>query len=172
MHAAWVLIPFLFIRFVLLGTLDKKALSRAALFPTTIGKEKIAYWLYQISNVLIFLYLFLLKIETTHPLFYIGLAIYILGIIICVISIINFAKPTENGINTKGIYKISRNPMYVGYFIFFLGCALLTRSILLFIFLIVFQISAHWIILSEERWCINEFGKEFIGYMDKVRRYL
>ena len=172
MNASWTLVPFLFIRFVLLGLLDKKALSRAAFFSPTIGKEKIAYWFYQISNVLVFLYLFFLKIETTPPLFYIGLVIYSLGIIICVFSIFSFAKPAENGINTNGIYEISRNPMYIGYFVFFLGCVLLTRSSLLIIFSIVFQISAHWIILSEERWCIKEFGKEYISYMNKVRRYL
>ncbi len=37
---------------------------------------------------------------------------------------------------------------------------------------IVFQISAYWIILSEERWCVKKFGEEYINYMNKVRRYI
>ena len=172
MSAFWLLIPFILIRFVLLGVLDKKALKRAAFFPLLVGKEKIAYLFYQITNVLIFLYLFFLKIRIGYPLFYIGLTVYGLGIIVCIVSMFNFAKPKKNGITLKGLYLVSRNPMYVGYFIYFLGCVLLTHSLILLALLVVFQISAHWIILSEERWCTKEFGEEYISYMNRVRRYL
>lgn len=62
--------------------------------------------------------------------------------------------------------------MYVAYFIYFLGCGLLINSLAYFIVLIVFQISVHWIILSEERWCMKEFGEEYKEYMNKVGRYI
>ena len=88
------------------------------------------------------------------------------------ISIINFSYPSKKGINKNGIYKISRNPMYLSYFIFFFGCVLITQSLLLLAFVILFIITSHVIIISEERWCINEFGKEYLDYMKKVRRYI
>jgi protein-S-isoprenylcysteine O-methyltransferase Ste14 len=100
------------------------------------------------------------------------LGIFALGIILCIWSVVDFAKPTQNGLNRSGSYRISRNPMYIAYFVYFLGCVLLTRSVLLFAILLVFQISAHWIIRSEERWCLQEFGQEYIDYMKKVRRYI
>lgn len=171
MNGFLLLIPFMLIRFGFLSLLNKEGLKRAALFAPLIGKEKVAYWLYQISNILIFAYLFFLTI-TTKSWFYVGLAIYGLGILFCFASVLNFAKPAENGINLNGLYRISRNPMYVAYFIYFLGCVLLTQSLLLFVILIVFQISAHWIILSEERWCIEKFGEEYKSYMKEVRRYI
>jgi protein-S-isoprenylcysteine O-methyltransferase Ste14 len=171
MNAFLTIIPLIFIRFGLLSILDKEALKRAAFFAPLIGKEKVAYWFYQISNILIFVYLFLLKIATDSYWFYVGLVIYGLGVLLCLMSVLNFAKPTENGINLKGLYRVSRNPMYVAYFIYFLGCVLLTQSLILFTILLVFQISAHWIILSEERWCVKKFGEEYIKYMNKVRRY-
>ncbi|WP_442911269.1 methyltransferase [Lachnoclostridium sp. An196] len=31
--------------------------------------------------------------------------------------------PDENGLNTNGIYRFSRNPMYVAYFVCFTGMA-------------------------------------------------
>lgn len=62
--------------------------------------------------------------------------------------------------------------MYVGYFIYFMGCCILTQSSLLFVIVLIFQYSAHTIILSEERWCIEKFKTEYIEYMEKVRRYL
>ena len=172
MNAFLLVIPLILIRFVLLSILDKEALKRAAFFAPLIGKEKVAYWFYQITNILFFIYLFFLKITTDPNWLYAGLVMFGLGSLLCLLSVIYFAKPAENGINLKGIYRVSRNPMYVAYFIYFLGCVLLTQSIILLIVLLVFQISAHWIILSEERWCVNKFGEEYINYMNKVRRYI
>jgi protein-S-isoprenylcysteine O-methyltransferase Ste14 len=149
-----------------------EGLKRAAFFAPLIGREKTAYWFYQISNILIFVYLFFLKIKTDSNWYYVGLVTYGLGMLLCLASVSNFAKPSKNGINLRGLYRISRNPMYVSYFIYFLGCVLLTKSLLLFVILMIFQISAHWIILSEERWCIKKFGEEYKNYMNKVRRYI
>jgi protein-S-isoprenylcysteine O-methyltransferase Ste14 len=172
MNAFLLVIPLILIRFVLLSILGKEALKRAAFFAPVIGKEKAAYWFYQISNILIFIYLCILNITADPYWVYVGLVIYGLGISLCIVSVSNFAKPAENGINLNGIYRISRNPMYVAFFIYFLGCVLLTQSFILLAILVVFQISAHWIILSEERWCIKKFGEEYINYMNKVRRYI
>lgn len=172
MNAFLLLIPFILIRFGLLNILNKDGIKRAALFAPLIGKEKVIYWFYQISNLLFFVYLFFLKITTDSYWFYAGLVVYGLGLLLCLTSVSNFAKPEENGINVNGLYRISRNPMYVAYFIYFLGCVFLTQSILLLTLLMVFQISAHWIILSEERWCINKFGEEYKNYMNEVRRYI
>lgn len=172
MNAFWLLVPVLLIRYGVLGFLDKASLKRAAFFPPMVGKEKPAYLIYQIATLFMFIYPFFLRIGTDGPLFGIGLAIYGLGIIVYTASIFHFSKPGKNGINQNGLYRISRNPMYIGYFIYFLGCVLLTNSIVMLAALIVFQISAHWIILSEERWCVKEFGEDYISYVKKVRRYL
>ncbi len=172
MNAFLTVIPLIVIRFGLLGILDKKALRRAALFAPLLGKEKVAYWFYQTSNIAFFVYLCFLRITTDPFWLYTGLVIYGLGVLLCVRSVIDFARPKENGINVSGLYRISRNPMYLAYFVLFFGCVLLTRSLILFIILFVFQISAHWIIRSEERWCIDKFGEEYVNYMCKVRRYI
>ena len=50
--------------------------------------------------------------------------------------------------------------------------ALLTASALLLTLVLVFQVSAHWIIRAEERWCLERFGAAYARYMQKVRRYL
>ena len=130
------------------------------------------YLIYQITNLILVFYLFFLKVEIAFPIFYIGIVVYCIGLVICTLSIISFSKPQANGINLNGIYTISRNPMYVGYFFYYLGCGLLTQSLVYILVVLVFQIDTHFIILSEERWCLNEFGTEYRNYMDKVSRYL
>lgn len=171
MNAFLTVIPIILIRYGLLSAMSKEGLKRAGLFAPLLGKEKVAFWIYQITTVLTLLCLLLLKIRTDSVWFYIGLIIYISGIILYAVSVANYANPKINGINVNGLYRISRNPMYIAYFIYFLGCVLLTHSWILFGLLIIFQISAHWIILSEERWCIKKFGTEYIKYMNRVSRY-
>ena len=172
MNALLTMIPMSLIRFGLLRILSKEALRRAAFFAPLIGKEKVAFWVYEITTLLILIYLFFLKIRTDSVWFYLGFITYSLGIILYAVAIIDYAKPKTNGINLNGLYRVSRNPMYITYFIYFLGCVLLTQSWILLVLLICFQISVHWIILSEERWCVKEFGEEYIKYMNKVRRYI
>lgn len=52
-------------------------------------------------------------------------------------------EPDDRGICRNGLYRFSRNPMYVAYFIYFLGCVLLAQSVVLLLLVCVFQLSAH-----------------------------
>lgn len=172
MNAFILLIPLLFIRYVLLFLLDRGALKRAAYFPPLAGWEKPAYWAYQLATAAIFVYPFFLKVSAGSLLFAIGLAVYAVGTVLFAVSAVHFAKPGSDGMNRNGIYRFSRNPMYVSYFLYFLGCVLLTQSWILLIPVLVFQVSGHWIILSEERWCLKAFGDSYAGYMRTVGRYI
>lgn len=172
MNGLLLIIPLILIRFGLLRLFSKKALGRAAYFAPLEGYERKVLVLYQISNIFLVLYPLALKIHTEEPLFIVGLLVYGAGVCLLVISTFSFARPKQGGINTSGIYKISRNPMYIGYFIYFMGCVLLMRSWLMFGALIIFIASTHPIVLSEERWCIHKFGDEYVRYMSNVRRYI
>lgn len=174
MNGFLLLVPFLLIRFGILSIFnDNNAIQRAAHFPPMVGKERLVYWIYQILNIMIFVYLYFLTVKIDFSwLFYSGLVIYILGLILCTISIVNYGKPTDDGLNINGIYRISRHPMYLSYFVCFIGCAILTRSLVLGGIVIIFQFASHYIILYEERWCIERFGDEYKRYMNEVRRYI
>ena len=173
MPAGILLLPFLGVRFLLLSCLSGTALRRVARFAPMQGAEKIAYIVYQLSN----LGIFLLLIFSTVPLapswsLFLGLLCYLCGLALCAAAVINFASPDRSGLNTAGLYRFSRNPMYVAYFVCFLGMALLARSLPVLGAVLVFQVSAHWIILAEERWCTTAFGSAYRHYMQRVRRYL
>jgi protein-S-isoprenylcysteine O-methyltransferase Ste14 len=152
--------------------ISKKAIERAGFFPPTEGKEQVAFYLYQITTLILLIYLFFSEIKFNIILNYVGLSVYIIGTILYIKSIIDFSKPQESGINKNGLYKYSRNPMYVAFFLYFLGCSLLINSLFYFTILLIFQTSVHYLILSEERWCIKEFEEEYKKYMKKVRRYI
>lgn len=173
MNGVLLLIPFLLIRFPLLSLLDKQAIRRAAYFAPMQGKEVIAYYIYQISTGGILVYPFFLMVKADFSwIFYTGLVCYFLGFCLSAVTMVSFSFPDATGLNTNGIYKFSRNPMYVAYFVNFFGIAMLTQSLILLGIVCVFQISAHWIILAEERWCLEKFGDVYKRYMEKVRRYI
>lgn len=172
MNGVVLLIPFFFIRFILLFYLNKDAVKRAAHFAPTQGFEMYAYYIYQISNIAIFIYLcFLSVIIEKSWICMVGVLLYTVGLLLCAITMINFARPSENGMNTYGLYRFSRNPMYVSYALYFIGCVILTQSFSLLCIVIVFQISSHWMIVAEERWCLEKFDSSYKNYMKSVRRY-
>ena len=173
MNGCILLLPFFLIRFGFLALLRKQAVRRAAHFAPVQGKEVIAYWIYQLSTVGIILYPLFLHIQADFSLlFYAGLVFSGIGLAALFITVINFSFPNDMGLNTNGLYRFSRNPMYVSYFFCFVGMALLTQSAVLLCMVFIFQVSAHWIIRAEERECIKKFGISYEQYMKKTRRYL
>ena len=159
MGAFVMAIPIIIIRYAFLNILNKEAFKRAAYFAPLVGRERIAYWVYQITTLFIMVDLLLLKIKVDSDWFYIGVVTYSFGLVLYAISMLDYARPKTNGININGLYRISRNPMYIAYFICLFGCVLISSSWTLFTLLIIFQLSSHLIILSEERWCIKKFGE-------------
>jgi len=72
---------------------------------------------------------------------------------------------------TGGLFSISRNPMYVCFFMFFLGMFLIHRNILVIFALILFSMAIHRQILREEKFLQKHYGSEYMEYCQKVRRY-
>lgn len=168
----WLLAPFFLIRFGLLSALDRGAVLRAAHFPPLVRGERLAYWVYQISNAAILLCILCSRVRFAPlGLFAAGAALYGLGTLLLLLSVADFAAPSQGGMSQRGLYRFSRNPMYVAYFLLFAGCALLVQSPVLPAFVLIFQTAAHWIIRAEERWCAERFGEAYLQYRKRVRRY-
>lgn len=168
-----LLAPFLLIRFGLLSRLSKDAVRRAAHYPAGFQEKPVVYWAYQLSTVGIFVCSCFLAVTLEPSLwFWGGAVVYGIGTLLCAASMVDFAAPGQGGLKRVGLYRFSRNPMYVSYFFCFAGCALLTRSLVLLGFVMVFQFSGHWLILAEEQWCLEQFGEEYRQYMREVRRYI
>lgn len=101
------------------------------------------------------------------------------GLLFTVISMLNLGKSTRLGLpsgetelKTGGIYKISRNPMYVGFNLFTITAMLFTLNIFIFLIGMYSIIVYHLIIRNEENFLISRFGVDYENYMKKVRRYI
>jgi protein-S-isoprenylcysteine O-methyltransferase Ste14 len=81
-------------------------------------------------------------------------------------------KPATS-LQTTGIYRISRNPMYVGLAIVYLGLTCLIGNWWnLILFPVLFLIVQEYIIKREEKYLKLEFGEQYTQYKKTVRRWL
>ena len=80
---------------------------------------------------------------------------------------------TASSIVTSGIYRYTRNPMYLGMAIALAGSALWRVNLLGLLLVPVFcAFISRFQIKPEERALIASFGNEFAAYMARVRRWI
>jgi protein-S-isoprenylcysteine O-methyltransferase Ste14 len=80
-------------------------------------------------------------------------------------------KPTGKIVST-GVYSISRNPMYLGCVLLFLGLSFLANSLYILGMLLISIIFCEKVlILPEENYLKNKFGTEYVDYCQYVSRW-
>ena len=86
----------------------------------------------------------------------------------------NPMKPeSTSSLVLSGIYKVSRNPMYLGFFLILVGFAIFISNALAFLFLPAFIFYMNrFQIEPEEKALACKFGQEFDAYKSRVRRWL
>lgn len=171
MNAIVLGIPIILVRYGLLSIVNKEALARAAFFPPVQGREKTAFAVYQVTTLFLLIAPAFFRIHLATILNCLGGFLFLAGLALYVLAILDFARPQAGGVNKNGLYRYSRNPMYVAFFLYFLGCSLLIISWLYLGVLLVFQVSVHYLTLSEERWCLAHLP-DYGSYMNTVRRYM
>jgi protein-S-isoprenylcysteine O-methyltransferase Ste14 len=115
--------------------------------------------------------------RAAHPL---GIALFGLGLF-GLIAIFGFRRagtspnpwmPTQRLV-TSGIYRITRNPMYIGFTLWYLAVTCWFNSLWPLVVLPVVVIVMHFgVILREERYLEGKFGEEYREYRGRVRRWV
>jgi protein-S-isoprenylcysteine O-methyltransferase Ste14 len=111
----------------------------------------------------------------------IGIIITVLGITSLILAATLFRK-NKNPVNPSGstqliicsgIYKYTRNPMYLGLTTIFIGISIITNAWFSFILLFpLLMICQKGIIEREESYLTRKFGNEYLDYQSKVRRWI
>ena len=74
---------------------------------------------------------------------------------------------------TSGVYRFTRNPMYVGMSFAYAGLALSLNTVWCLLFLPVALVSVYVLaIRPEERYLSRKFGEQYHRYSKKVRRWI
>ncbi len=88
-------------------------------------------------------------------------------------SSFRIGTPKEStNLRVDGVYRFSRNPMYLGVYATVLASVLYTLNPVVLL-LAVFVIAVHHkIVLAEEEHMRKVFGQEYLDYSHRVRRYI
>jgi len=80
---------------------------------------------------------------------------------------------TSKNLVIRGPYKLSRNPMYVGLTLAYIGEAFLLLQLLPLLFLPLVWAYIQWVIIPVEEKRLHEtFADEYAAYCSQVRRWL
>jgi protein-S-isoprenylcysteine O-methyltransferase Ste14 len=111
---------------------------------------------------------------------YIGILFCYIGLIIFLLALISFGKSWRIGIDennsneliTNGIFKYSRNPIFLFMDLYFIGIMLIYPNIIFILLATGTIIGIHLQIIREEKFLLNKFGEKYIEYKNKTRRYI
>lgn len=157
------------------------------------GKSPIRKFDYIIAKISFFSLVFLILKQYLDIMLYdykygdvsiivdIGGILIIIGILIILAGMINMWSSLRMGLprkktklRTDGLFRISRNPIYVGFLFIDFGALFYIYDFIVVVIVlsILSAIYHHRIILGEEKFLEKTFGKEYMEYKSKVRRYL
>ncbi|BDF94796.1 MULTISPECIES: methyltransferase family protein [Pseudoalteromonas] len=122
-------------------------------------------------------------IDFTAFIFYSAIILLVIGCVFCIAGVVSFRlanttvdprKPElASRLVTTGIYRISRNPMYVGFAFILTAWGVWLTSLWALLCVIAFIGYLTWFqIIPEERKLQKIFGKDYSDYKLQVKRWL
>ena len=139
------------------------------------------YFLVLLILSILFHFVFPLKKIISFPYNYIGALLILIGIVLNLWADAIFKKSKTtvkphlmpSSFEVSGPFRISRHPMYLGMLLILLGASILSRSLITFIFPILFIIIMEIkFIPMEEKNMKKTFGKDYLEYKKRVRRWI
>lgn len=115
------------------------------------------------------------------PVRIVGVLVAVVGVAVFIISVLTMrdswrarvSKTDKTELVTKGIYKISRNPAFLGFDLMYLGILLMFFNLVLFEVSLFAMLMFHLQIVNvEEEFLLEAFGDEYLRYKKKVCRYI
>ena len=125
---AWILvIPMLIIFFSDVKVTAARESEEQGDFQLT-RKEKRIINAVLLPMVVSFIYAVFLPLQIGTTWLISGLTFYVLGIFFTIVAVLNFATSPKNKLITKGLYRFSRNPVYVGILLMQSGAGIACSS--------------------------------------------
>lgn len=120
-----------------------------------------------------------MSISVNEIVRYIGLGVASLGIIFFVAAIsamgnnwrVGVDKNQQTQLVTNGIYRLSRNPAFIGFDLIYIGITMAFPNWILLIVSCMGIVMMHFQILEEERHLPDIFGKAYTDYKKLTPRY-
>ncbi|MGD9116445.1 MAG: isoprenylcysteine carboxylmethyltransferase family protein [Dehalococcoidia bacterium] len=157
---------------MLLG--DKQTWERSG-HPADMPKSKLEKQAGLIGNIvwgLATIYSVFLPLKLGTPWFYIGLPVFLVGLLLLAVATVNFTNTPLEKPATGGVYRFSRHPIYLAMTIIYIGVIVATAS---WVFLLLSIANVYWVAVEtrvEERYCLQLYGEAYRKYLKQTPKWL
>ncbi len=168
---AWIFIlPVLIISILGSKILGKRGSAEVS---SLTKKVKTASNLYFAITLLLYAYSIFLPLKLDTVWFVIGLLIYLPVMLFLFTGLMNFASTPVDEPVTKGVYSISRNPMYVGDVLVSISIGIASLSwVFLLVAIVNFLLLRYYVVVVEEPYLIGKYGDTYREYMNRTPRWI
>jgi protein-S-isoprenylcysteine O-methyltransferase Ste14 len=109
-----------------------------------------------------------------------GVCFCVAGLVLAALTLVSFGRSFRVGIDTdhpdklvtSGVFAFSRNPIYVAFWLVLLGEFLVFSNPALLIYFFGSIWLIHRQVLREEQFLKQHYGRDYLEYCGRVRRYL
>ena len=166
--AVYGLVSWLVMRFMPPET-RKKVLTYA---PTKSRWEKISLTASRILRVLSYILAILSPVNIHALSFYMGTIVYIMGLILSTAALWQFSKVDVEKPITNGLYRYSRHPMQVMFYLLCLGVLLASANLYLTLCTIGYLVTFYPSFALQESYCLEQYGDVYAAYQKQTPRLL
>jgi protein-S-isoprenylcysteine O-methyltransferase Ste14 len=169
---AWILvIPILIISFSDMKVTAARESGKQGDFQLTKKENRLTYAVF-LPMIVSWGYAVFLPLQTDTIWLYSGLIIYLIGIVFTFTAIRNFATSPKDKVITKGLYRYTRNPAYVGMILLQTGLGIACASWLYLILTAALIILLNANSSAEERYCSYMYGDDYLKYKNSTPRWM
>jgi protein-S-isoprenylcysteine O-methyltransferase Ste14 len=171
---AWILMSSFILQMMAILLLGRGVWARSSL-PSGIRRSKLEKFTPTIGNLvwlLATIYSIFLPLQLGTLWFYIGLPVFLVGLVILTVATVNFATAPVEKPATKGAYYFSRHPLYLSMIVIYIGTGIASAS---WVFILLGIANILWIrteAVVEERYCLERYNRDYREYMNKTPRWI
>jgi protein-S-isoprenylcysteine O-methyltransferase Ste14 len=171
---AWIFMSSFLLQWLAIILARKNVAERSG-HPTDMKKSQTEKMMGIIGNTiwgLATVYSIFLPLRLGTVWFYIGLPVFLVGLMILAIATVNFATVSAEKPVTQGMYSFSRHPLYLSMLIIYIGTGIASAS---WVFILLGIANIFWIrteAVVEERYCLEKYGDSYREYMNGTPRWI
>ena len=168
---AWILTFYIFLHALILSLIFKLKSAAQDNIPRNQSERKIdsarTLLLY-----LMFAYSVFLPLQLGTLWLYLGLGVYLVGIVTYTIVMVNWYTSPEGRPVATGIYRYSRHPQYLTQNLMFIGIGIATASWLFLLLITIYMILINILVISEEHFCLDKYGDIYGEYKKRTPKWI
>jgi len=174
---AWILqVLFFLTMFIPDFFLDKEERNRAKrmsqIAPFKKTEKILALSTHVIIMPFVFFYSIFLPLKIGTAWLYSGLSIFAVALVISVVTIFNAASTPVDKPVTRGIYRISRHPIYLSGFVMYTGMGIACASWVVLLCAVLWIVIWSILLPYEERFLIEKYGDSYREYLIGTARWI